>query len=133
MKLMFHPKGVKTVFIKDGSAFTLADALTKNWNNPISIEECKPLREGKKLCKDVLFEIPYGEYFEFSKYLKTCYKGNIKSFGSFRIEDVNIHFVYSHNEVGEQFLECNAKLPRKVLSEILNLILQEYEEVANYL
>jgi hypothetical protein len=133
MKFMFYPKGVKTVVIKDDSAFTLEDALTKNWNNPVSIDECKPLKEGKKLCKKVMLEIPYGEYLLFSKYLKAYYKGAIRSCGAFRIEDINIYYVYLRNEVGEQFLSCNAKLPEKVLAAIIELMLQEYEEVSDAL
>ena len=107
------------------------------WNTlPVEVtDHLQPLRESKKMKENdwisrYFWELPYGEAYEFRKWLEINFRGGKYHF---YVETSNGKLIkvstsYTRNEVGEPFLDCEACLPKNVLIQICDIILREYEK-----
>ena len=120
MKLLFHQKTVNTIIVKpceSGQVFRVAGDNSQWHLLPNDLKkDLRPLRPGKKESYEFL------DFYEGMRNFLTSRYGLQKSgFMTYRFYIGSFEFVgrYTSNECNEPFLEVHARLPRKVLADIL--------------
>lgn len=142
MKFMFNPKNKMVYAIVESKGFLffrraydsagwrgLSDSLQK---------QLSPLCESKRMKENdwysqYYWELPYGDAYEFREWLQNSFMGSRCSFNLNVNEpgcSSSIHITTSsrtiHNEVNEPYIDCSAQLPKELLAQVCDIIMQEW-------
>lgn len=134
----YDPKG-KTVYVSVGVAkgdnlFRSANDSATRKLNAKAAQRLLPLVESEKMKENgwrsrYFLELPYGEAWDFQKWLEENFRGTrysfeVRSIGS----SIHINTHYTHNEVNEPFADCEACLAKDVLKQVCEILVRLYEE-----
>lgn len=100
--------------------------------------QLRPLVENERMKKNdwrsqYYWELPYGEAYEFREWLQTNFMGSRCSFYLNVNEPGCSNSIYIttssktiYNEVREPYIDCSARLPKELLTQVCDIIMHEY-------
>jgi len=127
-----------TKLAKGKHVFRRANDSANDWREMTADEaislELQGLRESKKMKEKgwksrYFWELPYGEGSDFCEWLQSTFNSTRRSFQVKGFDYITIYTHYTHNEVGEPFLDCEAYLPKSVLVDVCDLIMREWNSL----
>lgn len=137
---MYNPK-TSTVYAIEGTGDSRVFRIAYdngNWQR-LTFEvydQLRPITNSKRMVEKgwdahVYWELPYGEGYDFRKWLQANYgrPGTLGRSMSFTVGNVTIYGYATHNEVNEPYLDCAAPIKRDILNQICDLLMKEYLDV----